>query len=200
MKIDANPSVAEFFRNTVKAILTDRKIRVEETTEFYVVNLLTQAAQSSGENADPNYFEEPLAILFGKAFSTNSQIEKYTLLKHLGDQSLYISGFFGDSLQRKIVDMDYYIAMGAQAYEHLSDLSKRQVEKDFFAKTFNELSQKFTSFVDLFAEISERANITNDQDVLRMYERWVFTKSRRLLEKLQKQGIHPTTNGREDMH
>lgn len=200
MKIDANPSVAEFFRSTVKAILSDKKVRVDETTEFYVVNLLTQALQSSGENADPNYFEEPLAILFGKAFSSKNQIEQYSHLKQLGDQSLFISGFFGDSLKRKIIDIDYYIAMGAQAYDSLSDLSKRQTEKDFFAKTFNELSQKFTSFVDLFAEISEKANITNDADVLRVYERWVHTKSQRLLEKLQKHGIHPTINGIEGIH
>ena len=191
MKIDANPSVADFFRSTVKSILSDRKVRVDETTEFYVVNLLTQAIQSSGENADPNYFEEPLAVLFGKALEARSQTEQYAILKQLGDQSLFVSGFFGDSLRRKIIDLDYYIAMGAQAYDSLSDLSKRQTEKDFFGKTFSELSQKFTSFVDLFAEISEKANITNNTDVMRVYERWIHTKSKRLLEKLQQQGIHP---------
>ena len=191
MRIETNPSVADFFRDTVKTILSNRKVRIDETTEFYVVNLLTQAIQSSTENADPNYFEEPLAVLFGKALEARNQIEQYSVLKQLGDQSLFISGFFGDSLRRKIIDLDYYISMGAQAYDSLSDLSKRQSEKDFFGKTFSELSQKFTSFVDLFAEISEKANITNNKDVLRLYERWIHTKSKRLLEKLQQQGINP---------
>jgi hypothetical protein len=125
LKLELNPSVAEFFRSTVRTILDDRKVQVQETTEFYVVNLLTQAVNSSQENADPNYFDEPLAILFGKAFSTANQNERYSLLKHLGDQSLFVSGFFGDSLKRKIIDVDYYISMGSQAYGCLSGISKK---------------------------------------------------------------------------
>lgn len=199
MKIDANPSVVDFFRTTVRSILDDKKVRVQENTEFYVVNLLTQGVNSSQENADPNFFEEPLAILFGKAFSAATHYQQYSILKQLGDQSLFISGFFGDSLRRKIVDIDYYISMGSQAYGCLSDISKRQTEKDFFAETFNELSGKFIAFVDLFSEISERANVNSNQDVLRMYERWIYSKSRSLLEKLQKMGIHPIEVNKEDL-
>ncbi len=199
MKLELNPSVADFFRTTVRSILNDRKVHVQETTEFYVVNLLTQAVNSSQENADPNYFDEPLAILFGKAFSTANQNERYSLLKHLGDQSLFVSGFFGDSLKRKIIDVDYYISMGSQAYGCLSGISKKQVEKDFFSKTFDELSGKFPAFVDLFSEISERANITSNQDVLKLYEKWLYTKSKSLLEKLQKMGIQPVDLNNEDL-
>jgi hypothetical protein len=199
MKIDTNPSVADFFRNTVKGILEDRKIQVQESTEFYVVNLLTQAVQSSQENSDPNYFDEPLAILFGKAFSTADHNERYSLLKHLGDQSLFISGFFGDSLRKKIVDIDYYVSMGAHAYGCLSDIAKRQTEKDLFSDIFNELAGKFTSMVDIISEISEKANITSNQDVLRLYERWLYTKSKNVLERLQKMGIQPVDLKAEDL-
>ncbi len=199
MKLELNPSVAEFFRSTVRTILDDRKVQVQETTEFYVVNLLTQAVNSSQENADPNYFDEPLAILFGKAFSTANQNERYSLLKHLGDQSLFVSGFFGDSLKRKIIDVDYYISMGSQAYGCLSGISKKQIEKDFFSTTFDELSGKFTAFVDLFSEIAEKANMTSNQDVLKLYEKWLYTKSKNLLEKLQKMGIQPIDLNNEDL-
>lgn len=197
MKIEMNPSIADFFRTTVKSILQSRKLQVQETTEFYVVNLLTNAVQSHTENADPNYFEEPLAILFGKAYSTKNQNEKYSLLKHLGDQSLYISGFFGDSLQRKTIDIDYYISMGENAYSELSDIAKKPQQKSLFPKLFDEMAENFTVFVDLFSEISERANITNDQDIIRIYERWLYTKSQRLLEKLQEFGIHPQDEKKE---
>ncbi len=197
LKIEMNPSIADFFRTTVKSILQSRKLQVQETTEFYVVNLLTSAVQSHTENADPNYFEEPLAILFGKAYSTKNQNEKYSLLKHLGDQSLYISGFFGDSLQRKTIDIDYYISMGENAYSELSDITKKPQQKSLFPKLFDEMAENFTVFVDLFSEISERANITNDQDIIRIYERWLYTKSQRLLEKLQEFGIHPQDEKKE---
>ena len=183
MKIETNPSVSDFFRNTIKSILKNRQLEIDETTEFYVVNLLTTASQSQAD--------ESLAILFGKAFSSKDKEERYSLLKQLGDQSLFISGFFGDSLKRKLVDIDYYISMGSNAYSELSEISKQQNAVDVFSKTFDEMAINFMLFVDLFSEISERAKVTSNQDLLRLYERWIFTKSQRLLEKLQELGIHP---------
>lgn len=200
MKIETNPSIAEFFRNIIRDILDDRKMSIQEMTEFYVVNLLTRAVNSSQENADPNYFESPLAILFGKALEANSQHERYALLKHLGDQSLFISGFFGESLKNKSVDLDYYVAMGSNAYGCLSDLSKKASERDFFGKTFDELSGKFTSVMDIIAEISERSHTSNNQDILRIYERWLLTKSQGLLDRLQKLGIQPIDLEKEGIH
>lgn len=200
MRIETNSSIADFFRSIVRNILNERKVSIQEMTEFYVVNLLTKATNSSQENADPNYFEEPLAILFGKAFSANNQHEKYALLKHLGDQSLFVSGFFGESLRGKSVDLDYYIAMGSNAYGCLSDMSKKHSEKDFFVETFGELSGKFPSVVDIIAEISERSQTSSNQDVIKLYERWLLTKSQNLFERLQKMGIQPTDLNPEDTH
>lgn len=181
----------DFFRSTVQTILQNRKFHICETTEFYVVNLLTQAVRSVCEPHEKTTTEQPLAILFGKAFSTTDPNEKYQLLKLLGDQSLYISGFFSDSLNRKMVDIDYYISMGSQAYGHLSDISKRTSKDDFFIQVYGELAEKFTGLVDMIAEISEKSNITNNLDVLRVYERWLYTKSHRLLKMLREQGIDP---------
>jgi 16S rRNA G527 N7-methylase RsmG len=76
---------------------------------------------------------------------------------------------------------------------------KKQIEKDFFSTTFDELSGKFTAFVDLFSEIAEKANMTSNQDVLKLYEKWLYTKSKNLLEKLQKMGIQPIDLNNEDL-
>lgn len=200
MKIETNSSIAEFFRNVVRDILDDRKLSIQEMTEFYVVNLLTKAVHSSQENADPNYFELPLAILFGKALEAGNQHERYALLKHLGDQSLFISGFFGESLKGKSVDLDYYVAMGSNAYGCLSNISKKTSEKDFFGQTFGELSGKFTSVMDIISEISERSHTSSNQDILKLYERWLITKSQNLLERLQKMGIQPIDLDGEGVH
>ncbi|MEZ4845723.1 MAG: hypothetical protein R2877_01760 [Bdellovibrionota bacterium] len=200
MKIETNSSVAEFFRNIVRNILDDRKMSIQEMTEFYVVNLLTKAVNSSQENADPNYFDSPLAILFGKALEASSQHQRYALLKHLGDQSLFISGFFGESLKNKSIDLDYYVAMGSNAYGCLSDLSRKTAEKDFFGQTFDELSGKFASVMDIISEISERSHTSSNQDVLKIYERWLLTKNQSLLERLQKMGIHPMDLKEEGVH
>lgn len=191
MKIETNPSVSDFFRTVVRSILQNRGYHVQETTEFYVVNLLTNATKSQSENAEQNYFEIPLAVLFNKAIAAHNIQEKYILLKHLGDQSLFISGFFGDSLQSSAVDTKYYISMGSTAYSELSCITRHKDKGTFFPEVFNEMAEKFPVFVDLFSEISEQSKISNDQDIIRMYERWLYTKSQRLLEKLEEAGIHP---------
>jgi hypothetical protein len=41
-------------------------------------------------------------------------------LQRLGDVSLFFAGFFSGSFARKLVDIDYHIAMGGRAYGTLA--------------------------------------------------------------------------------
>ena len=95
-------------------------------------------------------------------------------LKQIGDFSLFISGFFADSLHRKLVDVDYYVSIGGTAYTALS-----RYETDTFSPVFAELAEKFIRFVDVLSEVSERASLCSNADLLRLYERWLKTGSRR---------------------
>ncbi|MBI5810676.1 MAG: hypothetical protein HZB21_05770, partial [Deltaproteobacteria bacterium] len=109
----------------------------------------------------------------------------------LGDISLFTSGFFSDSLKRKIVDMDYYISMGASAYASLAAMHKDERGAALMAGLFAELSDKFKVFVDVLAEVSEITSLTSSKDVLRVYERWLRTKSKRAERTLRALGIEP---------
>ena len=46
--------------------------------------------------------------------------ERVKTLKEVGDISLYVTGFFAESLSRKLVDADYYIGLGRGAYAELA--------------------------------------------------------------------------------
>ena len=131
--------------------------------------------------------QDPLAIQLQKALLSSTH-ERIQLLKELGDFSLYISGFFSDSLNRKLVDIDYYIAMGGVAYNNLSHtvptLSALQA-------TFKDLAHRFGTFVDILAEVSDSAFVHTHRDVLRLYEKWLKTRSERLAELLKKEGLFP---------
>ena len=59
---------------------------------------------------------------------------------------------------------------------------------------FDELAEKFSGFVDVLGEVSERTGLTSNTDLLRLYERWLRTKSRRSGDLLVKQGIVPTAS------
>jgi len=61
------------------------------------------------------------------------------------------------------------------------------------SEVFDELAEKFSGFVDVLGEVSERTGLTSNSDLLRLYEKWLRTKSRRSGDLLVKQGIVPTT-------
>jgi hypothetical protein len=95
--------------------------------------------------------------------------------------------FFSDSLNRSLVDVDYYIQLGGSAYGSLA----RQAPGDTFGDVFDELSEKFGDFVDVLSEVSERTSMTSNTDLLRLYEKWLRTGSRRSGDLLAARGIVP---------
>jgi hypothetical protein len=133
----------------------------------------------------------PLALLYGEALEAPSHEERNQALKRLGDVALFISGVFADSLNRKLVDVDYYIAMGGKAYSYLSDSSRNTLRWQVLSEVFEELASKFAVFVDILGEVSENAHFNRDVDVMRLYEVWLRTGSKRAGRRLQRLGIQP---------
>jgi hypothetical protein len=105
----------------------------------------------------------------------------------MGDSALFVSGFFADSLERKLVDLDYYRSMGGHAYSRLSQEDKLP----FGPSVFSELAQRFREFADVLSEVSEASRLTTSHSVVRLYEKWVATGSRRAAMLLAERGITP---------
>jgi hypothetical protein len=115
-------------------------------------------------------------------------------LQRLGDVSLFIAGFFARSFARKLIDVDYHIAMGGRAYATLSDTMSRGRSR-VLGTVFGELAQKFQPMVDALNELSESAYTHSDKDILRLYEIWMKTGSRRCYDILRRLGVDPTSSG-----
>jgi hypothetical protein len=193
-KVIANAAVQEFFKDSIDEALTNQKVEAQDLTIYYIVNLLTQFTHTEDffEKTPEGLDTKPLALLFGQALAAQTSAERTQSLKRLGDVSLYIAGFFSNSLSRKLVDLDYYIAMGGRAYSSLSDMTGRLARGDTFTTIYEELSRKFTAFVDVLGEVSERAQVNSNKDILRLYDVWIRTRSKRAEEALAKLGIQPT--------
>ena len=179
-------SAQEYFRELVSGVLSNRKLRVRDETEFYLVHLLCsylqrEALYGSGEEAEP----EPLALILKRALEGNP-IERWRHLKRLGDTSLFVSGFFSDSLARSPVDVAYYIAMGERAYDTLSEEPRGPSGAHAL---FGELAERFAQFVDLFAEIAELSDLRSNRGLLRLYERFLLTGSERVAQRLRERGV-----------
>jgi hypothetical protein len=115
-------------------------------------------------------------------------------LQRLGDVSLFIAGFFAQSFARKLVDIDYHIAMGGHAYAALADTMSRGKGR-VLGHVFSELSQNFQPMVDALNEVSETSYSHSDKDILRLYELWLKTGSRRCYDILKRLGVEPTAAG-----
>jgi hypothetical protein len=109
----------------------------------------------------------------------------------MGDVSLFMAGFFAHSFARKLVDVDYHIAMGGRAYSCLSDSMRGRARGGVLAAVFAELAAKFQRLVDVLNDVAEMARPSTDQDVLRLYEIWLKTGSPRAQTLLSQMGVVP---------
>src|SRR5690349_8729856 len=155
-------SAVEYFKQLVDEALAHQRIAAQELTAFYVVQLLAGYLQHR-QGADS---AEPLALKLARALEGGG-LQQRTTLRQIGDTSLFVSGFFSDSLRRKLVDVDYYVSIGGSAYNALS-----RFDADTLSPVFGELSEKFVGFVDVLSEVSERASCSTNGDLLRLYEKW----------------------------
>ena len=189
----SSESIREFFQDLLSRAIENQRARVQPFTELYLVNLLHEFLMSEAlfvQSDDGTWHQKPLAFLLKEALEEPGPARVH-MLRRLGDTSLFVSGFFPDSLSRRsnLVDVDYYIAMGGRAYDAVGVLAARHARAE---KTlWDELSEKFRLLVDLLNEVSERTLASTNAGLVRLYERWMKTGSERLATALVKQGVIP---------
>lgn len=181
-------SSRQFFEEMVSEAFEQRKVKTLPLAKSYLVELLEfyvptanffDDCDSSGKKT-----RETLAETFLRAQNSEPCV-RTELLKKLGDRSLYISGFFGDSLQRKLVDIDYYADMGGAAYGALADSAR----EDLRARVYSELARRFLEFAEVLTHISSRARLYDEENILRLYEHYARTGSDYAREKLLERGL-----------
>jgi hypothetical protein len=189
--IDMN--VAEYFKESLSSALSRQKVKAEQDTVFYVVNLLAWYVRA--ENLFPqnsaNAGPQPLALTYADAVEAKTPEERDAALRRLGDVALVVAGLFAASFSRKLVDIDYYIAMGGSAYGMLSEQTSGSVRARTFAAIFGELSVKFQAFVEALAIVGDNTPMGSQTDILRLYEIWLRTGSAYAAERLRQLGIEP---------
>jgi len=186
-------SLQEFFRNSVCSAMDRQGVDADDHTAYYVVNLLTLFARSEVlyEGSGESRTLKPLALILAEALEAQSVEERNFALQRIGDISLFVAGFFGESLSRRHVDIDYYVRMGGSAYGSLSENVRGSVRGQAFTPVFAELASKFQDFVDVLTEVRDEARGNDDVDVLRLYEVWLKTGSKRAERVLRRLGIEP---------
>ncbi len=184
----------EYFRELVTESMGRQNVVAAPETEFYLVNLLNQFMTTDrlyATDSEGGHKEEALVLLMKEALDTPEPTAQRAMFRYVGDVSLYFAGFFHERLSRKLVDLDYYVGMGGTAYKHVA---AREEERSL-RSTYLELADKFSDFVEVFADMSCKTAAKTEKDLLRIYDLWVRTKSDRAAKTLQEAGIltNPTT-------
>jgi hypothetical protein len=147
-----------------------------EPASWYLVGLL-------GEMTRTRLTDEPLGLKL--ASPPVDPGERVRTLKQVGDTSLYIAGFFAESLTRSLVDVDYYVGIGQSAY---AQLARSLGGNHSLSDIYDELAEKFPRFVGVIAEIRKRTDFAT-ADVTRLYEIWLRTRDEWIEKKLRAVGV-----------
>lgn len=190
---DIAVSAQEFFENAISEAMSETGTHTTVQVRTYLTQLLKQyiltenlfdETDSSGRKT-----RDTLAELYLRAHAVDLP-ERFELLKKLGDSSLYISGFFSDSLQRKLVDVDYYMEMGGVAYADLAGVSREQSN----GQMFREFSVRFVEFVEVLNVIAQKSQVQNENNILRLFDLYSQTGSQVFREKLLQKGVFAFPN------
>ena len=187
----ASSNLHDYFREQVGRALSHQQVKLREQTSAYVSHLLADCTDprklfsvtSEGLEA------RPLAFLYADAVHAEGPQQRKLALKRLGDVALVIAGLFAGCLNRSLVGVDYYIAMGGAGYRGLHEAL--QTGSATGPDPFGELAANFARLVDVLAEVADESHLGAGHDTLHHYEKWLRTGSPQAARQLARHGVHP---------
>lgn len=188
MSIEHHADVRAYFRERLLAALGHHALRPKESTEFYLVNLLADYAV----RPDDAMFGKTLFDMYAEA-SEATGAERGRKFRDLGDNALYVSGFFADHLAARGVSRSYAITMGERGYSVAGSLMQRwgSSSEPGFSDVYVELADHFEKYVLVLGDVREETALRTPQDIVRVYEKWRQTKSPVLAAQLERAGLFP---------
>ncbi|MCA9581442.1 MAG: hypothetical protein KC416_06585 [Myxococcales bacterium] len=192
--IDLTSDVSGFFRDRLGEALSRRGVELSDFALVYLVNLLSEYASASPDEA----MSRPLVERMAEALEATGTVEQLRKYRELGDEALYILGFFSDNLERRGIARSYVASMGGRAYDAAGRLARRR--EGAFSIVYPELAEKFDVVASAFDDVRETTDLRTPQDIVRLYERWKRTGSQVLAERLQQEGVYPQQAGRKLVH
>lgn len=179
-------SAEEYFADMVSIAFEERNMDAKPVAKTYLTQLLKHYLVSENlfQKDSEEGRTETMAEKFLKALNAEPSA-RWDLLKRLGDTALYVSGFFGDSFKRKIIDIDYYVEIGGAAYGSLAG----EESSSLHGPIYEDLSIRFVDYVDILTVISQKSFVQTNDDLLRLYDRYLSTGSKLAEAQLEQNGM-----------
>jgi hypothetical protein len=169
-------SSKEYFNELLEDVLkVNEGFDLHPFSKLYLSELLTNFVHVDSlfeKSEDGKVVSKMLSEQFFESqnLDTATKIQK---LKKLAETTLYVSGFFAASLNRKLINQSYYIQVGAMVYANLSNVVEPKPKSNLYSHVANH----FLNYADLLTEVSQKANIQKSNDVLEMFDRYMDSGS-----------------------
>ncbi|MCH7645316.1 MAG: hypothetical protein IH974_10835 [Myxococcales bacterium] len=175
------------FAELLAGALDKVRLRASPMAVAYLVELLDERVL---ENRDGIGGEQTLAEALLAAQRDHS-VDRIRRMRGLGDHALFVSGFLADSLLGGAVDASYYRQIGCSAYGDVVSGLRGRGEVGSWTGLYRELTERFGEFVELLAEVGDRARPGRPQNLLGIYERYLRNGSARDRDLLLRAGYLP---------
>lgn len=165
-KIIVSPSLKAFFFESLSQINADSLCPMPQSLIYYSSELLERACLSEDYfDVQEGKIKEKILGLKLLEASTMSHSEQVRVLRDVADTSLIVSGYFSDSIKKKMVDPSYYFHIGKNSYERLNNLSPQYLDIPSFyhmlSTSFDHLSLLLKKFSIASFKTQEMSSFEN---------------------------------------
>lgn len=140
-------------------------------TIYYSSLVMDHFGESSKlfEQVDGKAREKILGMKYLEAGHMSKEKRKATL-KDIAETSLFVCGFFSDSLNKKIIDVKYYQDLGMMAYSSLNGMVPKAYDVPAFYKS---MANSFSNVALLMSLVAKKHAADVDQP-------WLITNFRKV--------------------
>ncbi len=187
--IQPSSSLQDFFRERIESAVERNKLDGNDDTLWYLTQLLCNYSKTSCflDDNGTRATLTPLAEYYRMALESPTKHERRLQLQRLGDVAIVVAGLFSGALERKPIDVRYYMSMGEAAYGTLADESSQSSRDRALQGIFESLASDFSDYVVVISEVPTRAR--SEKDLLQLVDEWETSHHPALARQLRQQGV-----------
>ncbi len=181
----------DFFHEAVGSAVSSEGGCVSDDGVYYLSNLLVERGRSPEETQAATLVDLQIRA------QEEGGVTAVQSWRELGDRALYVSGFFRASLNRQNVSLDYYLSMGAAAYDQLASMMRWTGSGGGFENIYEELAHQFMACSSVLQRVRDQVRAHSNADILALYKQWIEHPDPAIAEKLSEYGVVPMRPGEE---
>lgn len=195
--IQPSSSLQDFFRERIENAAERNKLDGNDDTLWYLTQLLCNYSKTSCflDDNGTRATLTPLAEYYRMALESPTKHERRLQLQRLGDVAIVVAGLFAGALERKPIDVRYYMSMGEAAYGTLAGETSQSSRDRALQGIFESLATGFSDYVVVISEIPTRTS--PEKDLLQLVDEWESNHHPALARQLRQQGVFLEEETRE---